>query len=109
MESWYREHANALLRRRAQLVLSSTTWLEFEMPSITIRTLRQRWGSTTRAGRISFNLDLVKMPLECIDYVVAHELVHVAIPHHKPAYWRMLGRVMPDWRRWRARLEQAEV
>jgi hypothetical protein len=42
-------------------------------------------------------------------YVVAHELVHLKIPNHSPAFWRMLTRVMPDWRRWRDRLWTIEI
>ena len=109
VEAWYREHAKALLADRVRCVLASTTWLDPQIPPITIRTLRTRWGSTTGAGSICFNLDLVKLPLPCIDYVVAHELVHLAIPSHRPAFWRMLARVMPDWKRWRDRLARAEI
>ena len=109
METWYRQHAAALLRERVRRILTSTTWLDVEPPPITIRTLRRRWGSTTRSGRVAFNLDLVKLPLGCIDYVVAHELVHLRIPNHSPAFWKMLGRVMPDWKKWRERLARAEV
>lgn len=108
METWYREHAKALLAARVERALAATTWLEVERPPITIRALRQRWGSTTKAGRVMFNTDLVKLPLPCIDYVVAHELVHVKISDHSPAFWRMLGRVMPDWRRWREKLQEVE-
>lgn len=109
MEDWYRERAKDLLAARVARALSSTTWLEVETPPIAIRALRQRWGSTTKAGRVTFNIDLVKQPLPCIDYVVAHELVHLRIPNHSPAFWRMLGRVMPDWKRWRERLGRGEV
>lgn len=109
MESWYREHATALVRERVKKALSATTWLDVDMPPISIRALTHRWGSTTKAGRIAFNVDLVKLPLPCIDYVVAHELVHLKIPNHSPAYWRMLGRVMPDWEKWRGRLGRAEI
>jgi len=109
MEAWYREHAKALLRERVRRVLGATTWLDVEIPPIAIRALSHRWGSTTQAGRVAFNVDLVKLPLPCIDYVVAHELVHLKIPNHRPAYWRMLGRVMPDWEKWRQRLRRVEI
>jgi predicted metal-dependent hydrolase len=109
MKEWYRGHAMALLTDRAKRVLESTTWLDIPMPKIKLRTLWQRWGSTTPRGYVYFNLDLVKLPLGCIDYVVAHELVHLKIPNHSPAYWRMLSRVMPDWKYWRERLERVEV
>ena len=109
VEAWYREHAKTLLDARVRQVLASTTWLNHQIPPITIRAFRLRWGSTTAAGRIYFNLDLVKLPLPCIDYVVAHELVHLAIPSHRPSFWRMLSRVMPDWKRWRDRLATSEI
>ena len=109
VDAWYRDHANALLVDRVRRVLASTTWLDSQIPPITIRALRLRWGSTSRAGRISLNVDLVKLPLPCIDYVVAHELVHLAVPSHRRSFWRMLARVMPDWKRWRDRLARAEI
>lgn len=108
MEQWYCDHAKALLAERVRRAIRATTWLEVD-PLITVRTLKQRWGSTTKAGRITFNVEVVKLPLPCIDYVVAHELVHVMIPNHSPAFWRMLSRVMPDWRRWKEKLERVEV
>ena len=40
---------------------------------------------------------------------IAHELVHVTISNHSPAYWRMLGRVMPDYEHWRTRLARVET
>ena len=109
MEAWYRERAEALLPARVERAIGSTTWLEVDSPNIRTGVLRARWGSTSRAGRITFNVDLVKAPLPCVDYVVAHELVHLLIPNHSPAFWRMLGRVMPDWRRWRERLGRVEI
>lgn len=109
MEGWYKNHAITLLNNRVERVMASSTWLQMKAPSIRIRHLRSRWGSTTAAGRITFNVDLVKLSLSCIDYVVVHELVHLMIPSHSPAFWRMLGRIMPDWRRWQARLVEAEI
>lgn len=109
MNDWYRLHATSLLADRAARAITATSWLEVKMPPIVIRALRQRWGSTTKAGRVYFNVDLVKLPLPCIDYVVAHELVHLVIPNHSPAFWRMLDRVMPDWKRWRERLARVEL
>lgn len=42
-------------------------------------------------------------------YVIAHELVHLKIPNHSPAYCRLLGRVMPDWEKRRERLGKVEL
>ena len=109
MEDWYRQHAKILLNDRVERLIAGTTWLDVKPQAIHIRTLRKRWGSATMSGRVSFSIDLIRLPLSCIDYVVAHELVHLTIPNHSPAFWRMLERVMPDWRRCRNRLERVEV
>lgn len=106
MTGWYREHAMMLLKERVRIALASTTWLEVDPPRISVRKLAQRWGSTSRSGHVTFNIELAQLPLPCIDYVVAHELVHLRIPDHSPAFWRMLGRVMPDWRKWQDRLSR---
>lgn len=109
-EVWYRQRARHIVAERAQRLLGATTWLEITVPPpIAIRALTHRWGSTTKAGRITFNMDIVKLPSVCVDYVVAHELVHLRIPNHSAAYWRMLGRVMPDWKKRRDRLWLVEV
>jgi predicted metal-dependent hydrolase len=110
MDGWYRARARQQVMERAARLLKSTTWLELtELPPIAIKALTHRWGSTTKAGRITFTVDVVKLPAACLDYVIAHELVHLKIPNHSPAYWRMLGRVMPDWERWRDKLMRVEV
>jgi predicted metal-dependent hydrolase len=109
VEAWYRDRAKVLLFDRVERVVASTTWLDRQIPPITVRKLRLRWGSTSRAGRISLNVDLVKLPLPCIDYVIAHELVHLTVRSHRPLFWRMLARVMPDWKRWREKLASAEI
>jgi predicted metal-dependent hydrolase len=109
MVDWYRERADALLPARIERAIAATTWLDVEPPNIRIGVLKARWGSTSRSRRITFNIDLVKVPLPCVDYVVAHELVHLRIANHSPAFWRMLSRVMPDWRKWRERLGRVEV
>ena len=110
VEHWYRQRARVVVAERARRLLTTTTWLELaDVPPIAIKALSHRWGSTTRAGRITLNVDVVKLPSACLEYVIAHELVHVRIPNHSPAYWRMLGRVMPDWKRRRDRLWRVEV
>jgi predicted metal-dependent hydrolase len=83
--------------QRAHVLIAVTSCLDAsELPSIAIDALTHRRGSSTKAGRITFNVDVVKLPPACLDYVIAHELVHLKILNHSPAYWRMLGRVMPD-------------
>lgn len=110
MGRWYRRRAAALLVDRVKLARRSTSWLRAgPEPKVAVRAMRLRWGSTTKAGRVYFNSDLVKLPLGCVDYVVAHELAHLQVPHHGAKFWRLMSRCMPDWEKWKQRLETRAV
>ncbi len=56
-------------------------------------------------GRLYFHWQTILLPPRIVDYVVVHELVHLREPHHTPAFWRAVERILPDWaprRRWLA-------
>jgi hypothetical protein len=44
------------------------------------------------------------LPTPLVEYIVAHELVHLREPHHTPKFWRLLGRILPDYAQRRERL-----
>ena len=65
--------------------------------SVQIKNMKTRWGTcNTAAKRIWLNLQLVKQPPVCLDYVLAHELTHLLHPDHGNGFWAFLLRVMPD-------------
>ena len=72
-----------------------------------VRDMKTRWGScNTRTGHLNFNLKLLDMPPECLDYVVVHELCHLWVNGHSKAFWAHVERVYPDYRRVRKQLRQ---
>ncbi len=72
-----------------------------------VRDMTSRWGScNTRTGHLNFNLKLLDMPPECLDYVVCHELCHLWVAGHGPRFWARMDRIYPDWRRVRKMLRQ---
>ncbi|TJZ79048.1 M48 family metallopeptidase [Chitiniphilus eburneus] len=66
---------------------------------------RGRWGSCSATGDIRLNWRLMQAPAEVIDYVVIHELAHLAELNHSPRFWALVERVCPDWRRQRGWLK----
>jgi predicted metal-dependent hydrolase len=77
-------------------------------PEMRVRTMKRRWGSCTPSRRILLNRWLVLAPTYCVDYVVIHELCHVVHPHHGRDFYRLLDRVLPDWRRRKERLSRVQ-
>jgi predicted metal-dependent hydrolase len=91
---WYRERASD----RFQAVVAS--WAErlcVSVPRVLVRDQPQRWGSCDPKGTLRLNWRIVQASPRLIDYVVAHELVHLRHRDHGPAFWATLGRVMPDY------------
>ncbi|SNX70992.1 hypothetical protein SAMN05878503_107106 [Cereibacter ovatus] len=64
---------------------------------LTLRDTRSRWGSCTADGSLMFSWRLILAPPEVLDYVAAHEVAHLAEMNHSPAFWAVVGRLMPGY------------
>ena len=71
---------------------------------ITITSARTRFGSCSGKNRLSFSWRLMQYPDEAIDYVVVHELAHIAHKNHGPDFHSCVAAVLPDHRERRALL-----
>lgn len=71
-----------------------------------LRKMKRQWGNCNHQGVITINSQLVRYPLTCIDYVLVHELTHLKHLHHGKAFYRLLEKVMPDWRQQKTLLSQ---
>lgn len=107
VERWYRSHAHTKFTERLEINLQRFSSPDaFRPKGLIIRQLRQRWGSMSPAGRLMLNLRLIEAPTAAIDYVITHELCHIAEPHHGRKFFELLECVMPDWRKCKDRLER---
>jgi predicted metal-dependent hydrolase len=109
VEGWQRRQAQRIFYERMLALLPRFSPLVLPEPEITIKTLKSRWGSCTYDGRVTLNLLLIQAPLECIDYVVAHELCHLVEHNHGKGFYALLARVMPDWKARKERLNESAV
>jgi predicted metal-dependent hydrolase len=104
VQRWYRERANEVLNRRLSECLGETRLFVGLSPTLRICCMTRRWGSCTREGVVTLHPGLIQAPVSAIDYVITHELCHLRILNHGPEFFRLLARVMPDWRARRTRL-----
>lgn len=98
LDDWYKARAKEVFHKRLDAVLEQAIWVT-ERPSLRILTMKTQWGSCSPAGRITLNPLLVKAPRDCIDYVILHELCHIAEHNHSERFYRLMGQVMPNWKR----------
>lgn len=69
------------------------------IPKYGIRTMKTKWGSCAiRTQRLWFNIELAKKPIECIEYIVVHELVHLLENNHNKNFVILMNKYLPNWR-----------
>lgn len=107
VNTWYRERSHKWFAERLEANLLRFSNPERVRPiGLITRNLRLRWGSMSPGHRMVLNQRLIQAPIYSIDYVITHELCHVAEPSHRPAFFRLLDRVLPDWQSRKQRLEE---
>jgi predicted metal-dependent hydrolase len=93
-----RSQAEALLPKQIQILAQQ---FNFDYRSVSVKQLKSRWGSCDSEDNIVFNLFLMMLPWECIDYVILHELTHTNVRHHGPKFWEAMKQVLPHVERLR--------
>lgn len=107
---WYYKHSEKKFKECVSEALSKfkSNHLPNDPPVI-LKRMRKRWGSCTPKGNIILNPELIKAPKKCIEYVVIHELCHFIHPNHSSQFYDLLSQIMPDWKKWKDRLEKSLV
>lgn len=105
LHRWYLDRARTVCSD--VLVASLRRFNGIERPRLIVRSMATRWGSLSPAGTMTLNVDLVRAPRACIEYVVIHELCHTRHRDHDARFFTLLGQVMPDWTQRKQRLEAA--
>jgi predicted metal-dependent hydrolase len=107
LNEWYRD----LMKDRVPALLEK--WQSItgkEVAEWGVKRMKTRWGTCNIARRrIWLNLELAKKPVECLEYVLAHELVHLYERYHNDSFNRYMDKFMPQWREHRDTLNQAPL
>jgi predicted metal-dependent hydrolase len=91
---WYRATGLSWLEPRAK------EWaqrIRVTPAALEVGDLGNKWGSALSGGRVRIHWATMQLRPTLVEYVLAHEIVHLREPHHGPAFWRLLGRTMPDF------------
>lgn len=107
LQRWYRERLRELVppllaKWEPILGVLSAKW--------GIKQMKTKWGAcSVDTQRIWLNLELAKKPVQCLEYLVVHELVHLIARHHSDRFVSLMGRHLPQWRLHRQTLNAAPL
>jgi predicted metal-dependent hydrolase len=107
LNEWYRQHLKTLIpplieKWQAVLGVTAADW--------GVKKMKTRWGTCNiEARRIWLNLELAKKPVQCLEYIVAHEMVHLIERNHNDRFISILEKHLPHWRAQRAILNSFPV
>jgi len=103
-DEWYRDELKRIIPK---MIATWESMIGVESNEYGIKRMRTKWGTCNHsAKRIWLNLELAKKPLECIEYIVVHELLHLIEPSHNDRFVALLDDHMPKWKFYRDELNR---
>jgi predicted metal-dependent hydrolase len=107
LHRWYRMHLREII---GPLLEKWQPALGVQVTECRIKKMKTKWGTCTEdARRIWLNLELAKKPVQCIEYVLIHELVHLLERHHSDRFVAIMDQNLPQWRVHQAELNAAPL
>lgn len=104
---WYRR------RLREQIPPLLAKWepkVGVNVAGVRIKKMKTRWGTcNSKARRIWLNLELIKKPASCLEYILVHEMVHFLERHHNEHFRDLIDELMPQWKLHREELKSAPL
>ena len=105
LEKWYLGQARRVFQEISIPLMKQMEKYNVFPKSFTIKKMKTRWGSCSSKGSISLNLDLIKLPEQCIKEVILHELCHLVHFNHSKEFYALMTAEMPDWKIWKKELK----
>lgn len=109
IRDWYKTKAEIHFSKIFDENLAKAKSFVEVTPELRFRWMDKRWGSCDPKGLIHLNLELIKAPKKCIEYVIQHEMCHLKHLNHSGAFFELLGKWNPDWKNIKDKLERIMV
>ena len=107
LHQWYRQQLKELI---PPLIVKWQAVLGVAVAEWGVKKMKTRWGTCNiEARRIWLNLELAKKPVQCLEYIVAHELAHLIERNHNDRFISILEKHLPHWRLNRQELNSAPL
>ena len=93
--NWYKQEALRIISDRVKLY-SGITGIQYR--KVNISDAKTKWGACSHNGNLHFSWTLIMAPLEVIDYVIVHELVHIKVRNHSRIFWQKVSEFIPEYK-----------
>ena len=103
LEKWYKQQALNDLTQRTQYFVQLHDFPKIK--EIKVRSMKARWGSCSSHRVITYNTHLIKVPVDCIDYVILHELCHLIHQNHQKGFHQLQLKLNPCWKQQKKKLD----
>ena len=107
VEQWYRDQLKEAV---SPLIAKWEPLLNVKVQQVFVQRMKTKWGSCNPVSRnIRLNTDLAKKPLECLEYILVHEMMHLVEPTHNTRFLSLMDNFMPKWKFYREDLNRLPV
>jgi predicted metal-dependent hydrolase len=107
LTTWYRQQ---LKQEIAPLIAKWEAIIGVKVAEWGVKQMKTRWGTcNSKARRIWLNLELIKKPVHCLEYIIVHEIIHLLERHHNERFTAYMNRFMPLWQHYREELNRAPL
>lgn len=104
---WQRQQLKLMI---PPLITKWESIMDVQVAEWGVKQMKTRWGTCNiEAQRIWLNLELIKKPVTCIEFVVVHEMVHLLERQHNDRFKAHMSRFLPQWRLHREELNRAPL
>lgn len=105
--AWYRQQLKELI---PSLIQKWEAIADVKVAEWGVKRMKTKWGTCNiKARRIWLNLELAKKPVQCLETIIVHEMVHLLERHHNDRFTALMDGFMPQWRHHRAEMNRAPL
>ena len=106
LENWFQISAKEVFEERLKVNFEIfSRKFQYQFPDLKIKKMKARWGSMSRNGLMTLNSRLIHTPIECIDYVVMHELCHLKHQNHGREFHELQKYFTPNYKEIKKKLD----
>jgi predicted metal-dependent hydrolase len=107
LDEWYRQQ---LKDGMSPLIAVWEKRLNVTVDKFIVRKMKTMWGSCTPTVQtIRINMELSKKPLECLEYIIVHEMLHLIEPTHNARFVALMDQYLPKWQFYREELNRLPI